>query len=349
VILYLHIPFCGSKCPYCSFVSYADKNPLKKEYSKAILKQLEFEMEKFDLQPKSVESVFVGGGTPSEFDPELLKPFMQELSLFLSNKAEITTEANPNSASLKWLLGMKSLGFNRISFGAQSFDDQKLKFLGRIHNAKEAREAILRAYAAGFENISVDIMYDTKIDTKKVLENDVKTAAALPLNHLSAYSLTLEKNTPFFQKKNARKESLIKAKFLIKTLKNERFLQYEISNFSRGYECFHNKQYWAHESYIGIGCSAVGFDGRRRFYPSKNLEEYAKSPLTQKTEYLSDENLRLEKLFLAMRSNIGIELEFFPERAKIDTLEKAKKIRIKNGRVYNNDYLLADEIALFLN
>jgi oxygen-independent coproporphyrinogen-3 oxidase len=349
VILYLHIPFCDTKCPYCSFTSYANKNAFKTAYSKAILKQLEFEIERFDLQTKSIESVFVGGGTPSVFNPVLLKPFMQRLLPFLSNAAEITTEANPNSASLKWLFGMRELGFNRISFGVQSFDDKKLKFLGRIHDSQEAQETVLRAHTAGFENISVDIMYDTKIDTKKVLENDVKTAAALPINHMSAYSLTLEEKTPFFHKKNLKKESLIKAKFLIKMLKNAEFLQYEISNFSRGYECFHNKSYWAHGSYIGIGCAAVGFDGRKRFYSLKEVKKYIKEPLLHKTEYLSDENLRLEKLFLAMRSNIGIELEFFSERAKIDMLAKAKKIRIKNGRVYNNNYFLADETTLFLS
>ncbi|MDR2081002.1 MAG: radical SAM family heme chaperone HemW [Campylobacteraceae bacterium] len=347
MILYLHIPFCDSKCPYCSFISYTDKNSFKTGYSKAILKQLEFETEKLDT--KSIKSIFIGGGTPSVFDPKLLKPFMQKLSPFLSATAEITTEANPNSASLEWLFGMRELGFNRISFGVQSFNDKKLRFLGRIHNAKEAQEAVINAHVAGFKNISADIMYDTKIDTKKLLENDIKTAAMLPINHLSAYSLTLEKNTPFFQKKDARKESLTKAKFLVKALKNAGFSQYEISNFSRGYECFHNKQYWAHESYIGIGCGAVGFDRRKRFYSLKGVEEYIKSPLAQKIEYLSDENLRLEKLFLAMRSNIGINLEFFTEHEKIDILAKAKKISIKNGRVYNNNYFLADEIALFLS
>jgi oxygen-independent coproporphyrinogen-3 oxidase len=349
LILYLHIPFCESKCPYCAFTSYADKNILKKKYAEAIVKQLEFELERFKAQ--SIESVFVGGGTPSTFPTKLLKPFMDKITPLLSKKTEITIEANPNSASLKWLTNIRELGFNRISFGVQSFEDKKLKFLGRVHSAKEAKKAILNAKEAGFDNISVDIIYGTKADTKKLLLSDIKTASSLPINHLSAYSLTLEENTPFFQRQNVKKESLHLAEFLVKSLKNEGFLQYEVSNFSRGYECFHNKQYWRHKSYIGIGCGAVGFNDCERFYPNENLEEYIKLPLMQRVESLNEEDLRLEKLFLAMRSNIGISLDFFSKqtRDKIDMLTEAKKAYIKDGRLYNRNYFLADEIALFLS
>jgi oxygen-independent coproporphyrinogen-3 oxidase len=349
LILYLHIPFCESKCPYCAFVSYTNKNTLKEEYAKAIVKQLEFELERFC--PKNIASVFVGGGTPSAFPSELLKPFMDKLAPFLDEKAEITTEANPNSASFEWLSKMRRLGFNRVSFGVQSFNDKKLRFLGRIHSQKEAKEAVLNAWKVGFNNISVDIIYDTKMDTKKLLENDIKTASLLPVNHLSAYSLTLEKKTPFFKMPNVKKESLHLAKSLVKILKNEGFSQYEVSNFSRGYECFHNKQYWQHESYIGIGCSAVGFVNGKRFYSDKNLKEYIKSPLTQRVENLSEKELRLERLFLAMRSNIGISLEFFSKqkRSKIDMLIDGKKAYIKDDRLYNSNYFLADEITLFLS
>ncbi|MDR1614452.1 MAG: radical SAM family heme chaperone HemW [Campylobacteraceae bacterium] len=354
MILYLHIPFCESKCPYCAFISYTNKNifkKAKKAYSQAILKQLDFEIERFSLPLKSIDSVFIGGGTPSFFNHELLKPFMQKLSPFLSDNAEMTTEANPNSASLEWLLGMRELGFNRISFGVQSFDDKKLKFLGRIHDGNAAKKAVLRAREAGFGNISVDIIYALAMDTKRVLENDIKTSAALPINHISAYSLTIEAKTPFFERKNAMKESLTMAKFIVRSLKDENFLQYEVSNFSRGYECLHNKRYWAHDSYIGVGCGAVGFDGQKRFYPSNDLKEYIASPLLQKTEHLSAEDLRLERLFLAFRSNLGISLDFLPKQFenKIDMLVEAKKVYIKDGRLYNKNYFLADEIALFLS
>jgi oxygen-independent coproporphyrinogen-3 oxidase len=313
------------------------------------LEQLEFEIEKFHAP--IIESVFIGGGTPSVFSPKLLKPFMQRLTPLLSGKAEMTTEANPNSASPEWLFGMRELGFNRISFGVQSFDDKKLKFLGRAHSSREAKEAVLNAKKAGFENISIDLIYGAKPDTKKLLENDIKTASALPINHLSAYSLTLEEKTPFFDRKDAAKESLYMAKFIVKALKNEGFSQYEVSNFSRGYECFHNKRYWAHDSYMGVGCSAVGFDGNRRFYPSSDLEEYIKMPLFQKVEVLSEEDLRLERLFLALRSNLGISLERFSQESqdKIDALISEKKVYIKDDRLYSNDYFLADEIALFLS
>ncbi|MDR0407809.1 MAG: radical SAM family heme chaperone HemW, partial [Campylobacteraceae bacterium] len=273
MLLYLHIPFCDSKCFYCSFCSYTDKNTLKEAYSEAILKQFEQEIKRFDIGKKSISSLYVGGGTPSTFSPLLLSSFIKKASKYLTQNAEITTEANPNSATLDWLFKMKELGFNRISFGVQSFDDEKLKFLGRIHNAKQAFAAVTNAQKVGFENISADIIYNTKVDNKKLLLNDIATAASLPINHLSAYSLAIEKNTKFYKNQNAQKESLYLAKYMIKALEKNGFYQYEISNFSRGYECFHNKKYWQQDDYVGIGCGAVGFYKNRRFYPSCNLEE----------------------------------------------------------------------------
>jgi oxygen-independent coproporphyrinogen-3 oxidase len=351
LLLYLHIPFCDSKCFYCSFCSYTDKNILKQAYSEAILKQFEQEIKRFDIGEKSISSFFVGGGTPSTFSPLLLSPFIKKITPYLAQNAEITTEANPNSATFDWLFGMKELGFNRVSFGVQSFDDKKLKFLGRAHNAKQAFEAIENARKVGFENISIDLIYNTKLDNKKLLLKDITTAAALPINHLSAYSLTIEKNTKFYKKPNVQKESLYLAKYAIKALLENGFCQYEISNFSRGYECFHNKRYWQQDDYIGIGCGAVGFYKNRRFYPSCDLEKYIKDPLLKEIENLSEKDLLLEKTFLSLRSNIGLELMNIPLHVmeKIDILSREKKGFIENGRFFNSNFFLADEIALFLN
>jgi oxygen-independent coproporphyrinogen-3 oxidase len=350
LILYLHIPFCDSKCFYCSFCSYTDKNDLKEVYLKAILKQFESEEKRFDISKKSITSFFIGGGTPSTFSPSLLSFFMKRVTPYLISNAEITIEANPNSATLEWLLGMRELGFNRISFGVQSFNNEKLRFLGRVHNPKQALEAVENAWKVGFKNISIDLIYNTKCDNKKLLFEDITTAAALPINHLSAYSLTIEKNTKFYKMQNAQKESLYLAKYAINLLKSNGFSWYEISNFSRGYECFHNKGYWQHDDYIGIGCGAVGFCKNRRFYPSCNLEEYVKNPSSGKVENLSDEELLFERIFLSLRSNIGLEIAKLPFDMvkKADILLNEKKGVMKNGRFYNINFFLADEMALFL-
>jgi oxygen-independent coproporphyrinogen-3 oxidase len=351
LLLYLHIPFCDSKCFYCSFCSYTGKDALKEAYIKAVLKQFDKEIERFDIGKKSITSFFAGGGTPSVFAPSLLSLFVEKITPYLALDAEITTEANPNSASLKWLSSMRELGFNRISFGVQSFNDKKLKFLGRAHNSKQAFEAVKNAREVGFNNISLDIIYNTKHDTKKLLLEDITAASALPINHLSAYSLTIEKNTKFYKMKNAQKESLYLAKYAVKLLKENGFSWYEISNFSRGYECSHNKGYWRHDDYIGIGCGAVGFLKNKRFYPSCDLEKYIKNPLLSETENLSDEDLLFEKIFLALRSNIGLELEGLPSHAakKIEILAREKKGFVRDGRFYNSNFFLADEMALFLN
>ncbi|MDR0579818.1 MAG: radical SAM family heme chaperone HemW [Campylobacteraceae bacterium] len=350
MILYLHIPFCDSKCFYCSFCSYTDKNNLKEVYLEAILRQFEREEKRFNISEKSITSFFTGGGTPSTFSPSLLSFFIKKITHYLISNAEMTIEANPNSATFEWLLGMRELGFNRISFGVQSFNDEKLKFLGRAHNQKQALEAVENAWRVGFKNISIDLIYNTKCDNKKLLLEDITIASALPINHLSAYSLTIEKNTKFYKIQNAQKESLYLAKYVINLLKDNGFLCYEISNFSRGYECFHNKGYWQHDDYIGIGCGAVGFYKNKRFYPSRNLEEYIKNPLLDKVENLSDEELLFEKIFLSLRSNTGLEFAKLPFdiAKKADILLKEKKCVMKNGRFYNTNFFLADEMALFL-
>ena len=198
MLLYIHIPFCDSKCSYCAFNSYVDKFHLKQEYMQQLLVQLSFEMKRFNVSvTNKIETVFIGGGTPSTIDAPLYKPLFEMIQPYLETDAEITIEANPNSASEEWLNGIFSLGVNRVSFGVQSFDEQKLKLLNRAHNKTQAVEAVQNAQKVGFKNISLDIIYGVSGDTQELLENDLKIAFRLPINHLSAYALTIEQNTPF--------------------------------------------------------------------------------------------------------------------------------------------------------
>ena len=307
----------------------------------AITLQLTNELKKFNPKPKSIKSLFIGGGTPSTVKPHMYKDFFDILKPYLKDDAEITTEANPNSASLDWLAGMKNLGVNRVSFGVQSFDKNKLNKLGRNHSKTQAIEAVNSAHKLGFKNISIDLIYATSFDVK----DDIDIAFSLPINHLSSYALTLEKNTPFFDKSELTNDSTkLASDFIAKV--TSKFDQYEISNFGK-YQSIHNLGYWSGDDYIGIGAGAVGFLKNRRFYPYKDVEKYIKNPLHVKVENISRDELHVESIFLGLRSKIGVSLEGL-NKDKINILLKEKKLTCKDNRVYNNDYLLADEIALYI-
>ncbi|MDP2893973.1 MAG: radical SAM family heme chaperone HemW, partial [Sulfurimonas sp.] len=219
MLLYIHIPFCDSKCSYCAFNSYVDKFHLKEIYMEALCTQLQFEIKRFSVTPKSIESLFIGGGTPSTVSPKLYEKLFSMLDPYLAKNIEITSEANPNSATLEWLEGMFALGVNRISFGVQSFNKEKLRILNRAHNASQAEEAILNAQKVGYKNISLDLIYATLGDTKELLENDLLRAFSLPINHLSAYALTIEEGTPFESKPHMSKERLSLTSWLFKKIK----------------------------------------------------------------------------------------------------------------------------------
>ncbi len=314
-----------------------------------IHEQLLFELDKFEPQAHSITSLFIGGGTPSTITASWYEPFFKTLRPFLSTDVEITSEANPHSATQEWIETMQSLGVNRLSFGVQSFNAQKLTFLGRNHTPKIAREAVETAANSGIHNLSLDLIYATALDTPALLQEDLRIAASLPINHLSAYALTLEENTPFYKRSDVTNPSETLAKDFVDDIIKAGFPQYEISNFGR-YQSRHNKGYWEHQNYLGIGCGAVGFLNNKRFYPSKNIEEYIKNPLQQDVEELSRDDLHVEKIFLGLRSTIGIAMDEFNEQEnkRVLLLIHEDKLTCKNNRVYNNDYFLSDEIALFI-
>lgn len=316
----------------------------------ALYKQLQFELDHFSVQPKAIESLFIGGGTPSTIQPQLYKKLFLLLEPYLSTDIEITSEANPNSATEEWLSGMFDLGVNRISFGVQSFNNDKLKLLNRSHNSKSAKEAILNAQKAGFKNISLDLIYATLGDTKKLLESDLEIAFLLPINHLSAYALTIEEGTPFASKPHIAKESLSLTSWLFEKIEKFGFLQYEISNFGR-YKSRHNIGYWEYKDYIGLGSGAVGKLDLQRYYPETNIESYIENPLTIRVEQLSIQEKKSEQIFLGLRSCVGVSAKILDknETQRAMLLVKEKKLSLINDTFYNKEYLLADEIAMFIS
>jgi len=350
MLLYIHIPFCDSKCSYCAFNSYVDKFHLKKQYMEALLVQLDYEFKRFDVVKDSIETIFIGGGTPSTISPELYKPFFEKIRPYLRENIEITSEANPNSATYEWLEGMYKLGVNRISFGIQSFDKAKLKLLNRSHNSEEAIDAIKNASSIGYKNLSLDLIYATLGDTKELLKNDIDIAFSLPINHISAYALTIEEGTPFESKPQMSSETLSLTNWLFETIESKGFSQYEISNFG-SYKSVHNLGYWQYKDYIGLGCGAVAKLGLDRFYPNTIVEKYIENPLDIRVEKLDNEDKKIEQIFLGFRSCVGVDENIFNshELEKAKLLVNEKKLQFKNGTFYNYEYLLADEITLFIS
>ena len=351
MLLYIHIPFCDSKCFYCAFNSYTDLHILKDQYIQALKKQLEFELKNHN---KKIKTVFIGGGTPSTIEAKKYEEILQIIKPYLENNTcEITIEANPNSAKNRWLEKIYNMGINRISFGVQSFNDKKLDFLGRNHNKTQALEAINKAYKIGFKNINCDIIYDTKLDTKELIDNDLNIISSLPINHVSAYSLTIEEGTKFFHKSNVKVEDENMAKYIFERLNNMGFYQYEISNFAKNENARskHNLGYWEYKEYLGIGAGAVGRVANRRYYPPSSLQEYIEDPLNQQIEHLTQKEMKNEQIFLGLRSNVGVKKGIFTKKEleRVEILINENKLEEKNDIVYNKNFLLSDEIALWID
>lgn len=347
--LYLHIPFCESKCFYCSFTSLKQKNHTD-AYFKALLLDLKFQIQHFELEKKSLKTIFIGGGTPSVVKAHFYEAIFKYLQPFLANEVEITSEANPSSSDKNWLKTMKDFGLNRISFGAQSFHEKKLAFLGRIHKADEIYKSVQNAKELGFSNINLDMIYDTKLDDTKMLDFELKHLDMLKkyLNHISAYHLSIEPHSAFKDKFTYKKNASNLMRYFIKNIENLGFKQYEISNF--GKKCKHNLAYWQGKDYIGCGLSSVGFKTNQRYYTQKSLQAYIKDPLFRKNEFLDEKALTLERLFLGFRSCVGVKKSLLnsAQNQKAELLHREKKLISKQDTWYSRSFLLADELALFV-
>lgn len=345
MLLYIHIPFCDSKCPYCAFGSLVGQNDKFKPYFDALLRDFNH-----FTQDKSIkfDTVFIGGGTPSVALAHLYEPLFAAFSPFLAQNAEITTEANPNSASYEWLSQMKALGVNRLSLGAQSFNEKKLKLLGRTHDVKAVSKALNSAARANINRASVDVIYGTALDDESLIKAEVSAIKELGVAHASAYSLTLEEGTPFYKKYEMANDDEDLARLMFSELQSIGLKRYEVSNF--GEICAHNLGYWQGKEYLGIGAFSVGFMNKTRLYAAKNLNEYLASPTKRQAEILSDDDLLLERIFLGLRSCVGIKLSELPNsyKKRVKTLLLEGKLTQEKDKIYAYDYLLADELALYI-
>lgn len=337
--IYIHIPFCVKKCPYCDFTSFTPETLPEDQYIKALIRETEVRKVEVEEEVK-VETVYFGGGTPSLLSPNSVKNLIIAISKeFTLKEPEITIEVNPGTVDLKKLKGFRDAGVNRLSIGIQSLNDRLLSVLGRIHNRKEALNAYESARKAGFENIGIDLIHSVPGELLPDWEGDLKEAISLRPEHISAYNLTIEEETHFFHQQEKgllalpREEEQV-AMFLEteRILENAGYEHYEVSNYSLpGFRSRHNQIYWKGGEYLGLGVSAHSYiSGRwsvvrgqancgRRAANTSNLEEYFRLIKEKGNAIIEEEALTKEKamgeaVFLGLRMMEGINLSYFKDR-----------------------------------
>jgi len=331
--LYLHIPYCQAKCPYCDFNSHAATAWPEEDYTRALIVEMTRRAQERAFKSESVSTIFFGGGTPSLFQPSSIAKILDaaQNTFGIERDAEITLEANPGTVDLEKMRGFRSSGINRISFGAQSFNDTTLKFLGRIHNAEQTREAARMAHRAGFARVNLDLIFAVPGQTRADVLHDIGEATALEPDHISAYNLTFEEGTVFFSEMRHGKirplESDEQAEMYAavrEELPRRGYAMYEISNYAQtGRECRHNLTYWHNETYLGLGAGAHSFArdgaGGRRWWNERNPARYialtTESGVAETgSESVAPKTSMGEFVFLNLRLREGFALADFDTR-----------------------------------
>lgn len=328
--LYIHIPFCKRKCAYCDFASFSGRMGDMDAYIQALLQEISQTREQYG--PLEVPSVFVGGGTPSVVPGGDIARIIGEIGKMhkIAPDAEISIEANPGTLSAQWLRTVREAGVNRLSLGAQSFDEGLLSLLGRIHTRREIFAAVEMARAAGFANVNLDLMYALPGQTMEQWRETLCMALETGVEHISCYSLIAEEGTPLTARIRRGELSLPGDEEIIamqraagEILGQGGLYRYEISNYARkGRECRHNIGYWRRVDYLGIGCAAHSLMQGRRFCNPDTLEEYFAGGREQDMEILSPEDEMEEAVMLETRMTAGIDLAAFAARYKTGFFEK---------------------------
>jgi len=358
--LYIHVPFCLSKCIYCDFYSVPINPRLTGDYVEALCRELTLRHDIAD----DLKTVYIGGGTPailSEADISKIMDAVRE-NYHIQPDAEITIEANPKTITPDKAKSFLSSGLNRISMGIQSFSDEELLILGRAHNAEDAIKTFGDLRDAGFKNISIDLIYGIPGQSLEQWGFTLQRAIELGPEHISAYELTPEQGTPLFGMLKQGKlvmpdEDTITDMFYkgIDTLNEHGYTHYEISNFAKpGFQCRHNLNYWDRGEYIGMGASAHSFSGRTRTANISDVTKYiegikiGKLPVSETTEISEDEELS-ELIFLGLRKTEGISLNLFPDETA-ETIKKAVKDSQLHGLIeLNGNNLRSTRKGLILN
>lgn len=370
--LYIHVPFCQQKCEYCDFYSITRLEQME-EFVEALL--LEITLRAAEFREQVFQTVFFGGGTPSLLSQEQLERIWRALHVHfqIDPGGEFSIESNPGTLTREKLAHFRSLGFNRLSMGVQSFNPAELRFLGRIHSVAEVQENFYNARLAGFRNINLDLMTAFPGLTAESFRYSLEQALALTPEHLSCYTLIFEPGTVFYKKMQngelnplSEDEEAAYYELAREVLEAHGYCQYEISNFARGreYFCRHNLVYWEHRPYLGLGPSAHSFYGNVRQANKRSLTVYIKSlqkgqlPLDFQEE-LSPEQLMFEYTFLSLRLRQGLDTGAFRQRFGLDFQEKYRSAlrrlaenelvewRDQRLRLSAKGWLVADTVASY--
>ncbi len=374
--VYVHIPYCVKKCPYCDFNSYGVGSRIPEaEYTEAVLKETDFYahyLEKIHLY-----SIFFGGGTPSLFSPESIRKIVGRIKEITSpsDSLEVSLEVNPKTADLEKLRAFREAGVNRVSVGVQSFSERKLEFLGRINSPDDSRRVLEEISEAGFHNFNLDLMYGVSSETIEEWKTDLDMAVQFGSQHISAYCLTIEDDTEFGTLYSQNKLQLPDddelsdmISFTTEFLENAGYGQYEISNYAKpGFECRHNLVYWRGENYLGLGAGAhshLGLNCRPswgvRSANIKNPALYMKSVKEGRrpvafTEYLSRNEALDDRVLMGLRLREGINLSKLEEKFgvklsadKLNSLFDEGLIKISSNslQLTNKGILVSDELII---
>ncbi len=347
--IYVHIPFCKRKCAYCDFASFAGCDHLYRQYFDTLGSEIDAWQDK--LRIYTMRSIFFGGGTPSLVPAEYIAGVIERIGRYIEipTDAEITIEANPGTVDMEKLKAYQKAGVNRISFGVQSFDADLLKTLGRIHTPEEAKNAVRMAKEAGFDRISIDLMYALPNQTMKSWLATIETALELPVDHISAYSLIVEEGTQMGKWVSEGSVTLPDEdtvnemqRMAIARFEKAGLMRYEISNFAiPGSESRHNMAYWQDVDYLGLGCAAHSLIGNRRFSNPDALDEYLSGARMLDETERSEADRKEEIIMLSTRMTAGLDMrrwqaefgENFETRYQkpIEKMKNYGLVEIENG------------------
>ncbi len=342
--LYLHIPFCRRVCGYCDF--FRSVNTSKKNAVLSAMIQ-EIGEESGFLTDRTLRTIYFGGGTPSLLSVEQVRDFLLRIAEVydVSEVEEVTLEANPDDLSEEYLRGLRAVGVNRLSIGVQSFDDAELKFMNRRHTAQQARDAVLRAREAGFDNIAIDLIFGVDGFGADVLRHSIDVAVELDVEHIAAYHLTIEPNTIFGHRLSKGEMSQVSEdvseseyQLLHDILTVEGYDHYEISNYAkRGQRSMHNSSYWQGVEYLGVGAGAHSFNGTTRRWAVDSIDKYINGGEERyESEQLSVTDRRNEMIMTSLRCAEGIDLDdfevMFDDVQRVDLLKRSENW-IKDGKL----------------
>lgn len=362
--IYIHIPFCKSKCIYCDFYSITNSNNIEK-YVDAICK--ETTIRKNYLQAEKIESIYFGGGTPSLLDVKYINRIIQTIqsNFTITNACEITIEVNPDDISENYAIELKLTSINRISIGIQSFNDDELRMLNRRHDSSQAINAVKILQKNGLDNISVDLIYGLPGSSLKSWKNSIFQAINLNVQHISAYHLTYEKGTPLFKSYKAKKTipieedlSISQFELLIDALSENDYEQYEISNFSKiGFASIHNSNYWKQKKYLGTGASAHSYDIESRQWNVSNAENYIDA-INNESVFFEKEILSItdkynDYILTSLRTKWGGSVKYmesnFGEKFVQHFVNESKKYIDDNLLVFNKDNFKLSRKGIFIS